>query len=314
MELRYDDDFIESAVFAVAGARRQGVPSLQVRRFHAARERCYDILDPDERNAAFFRLHLEWFREWGLEKVLLDLVDEYPLVSPALNILAFRKVRLKKDEGAELYVHPEQGRSAVVAMRPERFEHDDAVSGLLRHEFMHLSDMVDPAFGYSPSLNVRGTNPTQQRIIRERYRLLWDITIDGRLTRSTAHDRTQAHFLRTRHRALFDRAFSFWAEDQRSSVFELLWEEVRPSHERLLALAADPRDLSHATAPLPGSPCPLCQFPTFDWRDVTDLSREVTSKLIAQFPDWRPEQGACKRCIEIYELAGKFELPSTVVL
>ena len=36
--------------------------------------------------------------------------------------------------------------------------------------------------------------------------------------------------------------------------------------------------------------------------------------LRAQFPLWTPAQGACKRCVEIYELAGKFEVPSTVVL
>ena len=113
MNLRYDDDFVEAAVFTVASGKRPGVPSSQIRRFHGARERCYSILDPDERNAAFFKLHLEWFREWGLEKLLLDLLNEFPLIAPALNTLAFRKVRAKKDEAAELYVSAESGRSAI---------------------------------------------------------------------------------------------------------------------------------------------------------------------------------------------------------
>ena len=63
MELRYDDDFLEGAVFICANSRRHGPPPLQVRRFHHTRERLYAILDPDERNTAFFQLHLEWFRE-----------------------------------------------------------------------------------------------------------------------------------------------------------------------------------------------------------------------------------------------------------
>jgi hypothetical protein len=310
MRLRYDDDFVEAAVFMAASGKRPGVPPLQIRRFHAARERCYSILDPDERNAAFFRLHLDWFREWGLETALLGLLDEYPLIGPALNTLAFRKVRAKKDEAAELYVSAENGRSAVIAMRPERFERDEAVAGLLRHELMHLSDMVDPAFGYSPKVNLPALNATQQRITRERYRLLWDITIDGRLS-IAGHG---AATLRGRHEALFHRAFSFWPEDRRTQVFESFWNQSFPRHEALLALAADPRDLSHAAAPLPGSPCPLCQFPTFEWANGSALSVETLAKLGGQFPDWTPEQGACKRCVEIYELAGALELPATVIL
>ena len=309
MHLRYEDDFVEAAVFIAASGKRAALPSLQIRRFHAARERCYDIRDPDERAAAFFRLHLDWFREWDLEKLLLGFVNEYPLLPPALATLAFRKVRMKKDEGAELYVNAENGRSAVTAMRSERFERDEALAVLLRHEFMHLSDMVDPVFGYSPRLNLPGLNPTQQRITRERYRLLWDITIDGRLFREGRSTDKRQH-----HLAIFSRAFSFWSDTRRDQVFESHWNDAAPRHENLLALAADPRELSHADAPMPGSLCPLCQFPTFDWADVSALAPETLTKLSRQFPQWHCHLGVCERCVEIYELAGKFEFPATVVL
>ena len=69
MQLRYDEDFIEAAAFLCTSGRRKGVPSLQIARFHREREKLYAILDPDERNTAFFKLHLDWFREWGLEKL-----------------------------------------------------------------------------------------------------------------------------------------------------------------------------------------------------------------------------------------------------
>jgi hypothetical protein len=85
-----------------------------------------------------------------------------------------------------------------------------------------------------------------------------------------------------------------------------------PRHENLLALAADPRDLSHAQEPLPGGSCPLCHFPTFEWKDVSSLRPETLATLHAQSPQWTPDQGTCNRCIEIYEVAGKFEAPSTI--
>ena len=309
MNLRYDDDFVEAAVFLCASGRRPGVPALQIRRFHAERERCYAVADPDERNAAFFKVHLDWFREWGLEQLLTGLLDEYPLLPGALKVLAFRQARGKNEEGAELYVSADNVRNAMVALRLERLERDEPLRRFLRHEFVHLHDMVDPSFAYSPQLNLPGLNPTQQRITRERYRLLWDITIDGRLARaghSSVNNREQ-------HEAIFNPAFSFWPEEKRRRVFESHWNDAAPRHENLLALAADPRDVNHASAPLPGGSCPLCHFPTFEWTDVSALNPETLASLGREFPCWTPDQGACKRCVEIYELAGKFEVPATIL-
>ena len=291
MHLRYDDDFVEAAVFIAASGQRAGVPPLQIRRFHGARERCYTLGDPDERNAAFFKLHLDWFREWGLEKLLLGLLDEFPLIAPALNTLAFRKSPSRKDEAAELYVSAESGRSVVVAMRPERFQRDDSVRYFLRHEFVHLNDMLDPVFGYVPSLRLEGSRPSRQPIIRERYRLLWDITIDGRLGREPEY---------ARHRALFESAFSFWPEARRHEIFTTLWTTGVPRHHELLSLASDPRDLSHADRPLPGGSCPLCGFSTFAWADTEGLGEPMRAAIEREFPGWSPAQGACARCAEVY--------------
>jgi hypothetical protein len=309
MHLRYDDDFVEAAVFLCASGRRPGAPALQVRRFHAEREKCYAVGDPDERNAAFFKVHVSWFREWGLEQLLTGLLREYPLLPGALNVLAFRQARVKNEEGAEMYVSAGV-RNAMVALRMDRLERDGPLLRFLRHEFMHLHDMVDPAFGYSPQIHLPTHNQTQQRITRERYRLLWDITIDGRLTRAGRDTMNRPE----QHQALFDRAFSFWPGEKRHQVFESHWNAVAPRHENILAIAADPRDLSHAQEPLPGGSCPLCHFPTFEWADTPALPPETLTKLGERFPAWTPSHGVCKRCLEIYELAGKFELPATVVL
>src|SRR5262249_376362 len=139
-------------------------------------------------------------------------------------------------------------------------------------------------------------NAAQQRLTRERYRLLWDITIDGRLA---AVSRAAASGLE-RHRAAFDRAFGFWADEKRNQVFFSLRGDPQPRHNDLLAVASDPRDLKAAHEPTPGAPCPLCGFPTFAWADTPVMSAQTTAAIQAEFPDWLPEQGVCKRCGEIY--------------
>lgn len=308
MQLRYDDDFLESAIFLCATGRRAGIPGLQVPRFHHQREKLYSVLDPEGRNAAFFNLHLEWFREWGLEKLLNGFVSEFQLLPPALNVLAWRRARTRSDEGAELYVSAETGRNAVVALRAERFTQDEGIACFLRHEFMHLSDMVDPGFGYSPELPLRGAVPAPQRVVSDRYRLLWDITIDGRLSRAGREVQTAREW----HEALFDRAYSFWSGEKRRAAFDELWNSVVPRHARLLQFASDPHRLEHACGPVPGSACPLCGFSTFDWADISALEDRSRDVIANQFLHWTPAQGACSRCVEMYEALGKGEIPPTM--
>jgi hypothetical protein len=296
MRWQYDEDLVEGAVFVRASSRHGIVPPLQVRRFHSERERLYAVLDPDERNAAFFKLHLEWFREWGLEKQLAGLLDEFPLLRRSIDALAFRKARNRQEEGAELYVNEAGARTGVTALRVERFVQESALTRFLRHEWMHLQDMVDSAFGYSPRLNLPGQNAAQLRLTRERYRLLWDITIDGRLVRA----RRDTAGTCDSHRALFDRAFSFWEPAKRDATFSALWTAAIPAHAELLALAADPRAVRSAQRPLPGAACPLCGFPTFRWAAPPEITPSITSAIGAEFAGWLPEQGACVRCVEMY--------------
>lgn len=301
MRWLYDDDLLEGAVFIRARSRSHAPEPLQVRRFHRERERLYLILDPEERNTAFFKLHLEWFREWGIERWLIHRVDEFPLLRKTLDTLAFRRARAKNQEGAELFVHPVNGRSAVVALRIERFDQGEQLELFLRHELMHLHDMVDPGFGYSPEFHLPGQNAAQQRLTRERYRLLWDIAIDGRLTAANeARQATAGPLGYDRHRADFERAFGFWPQSKRDARFASLWTNPNPRHAELLAIASDPRLVRTAPEPVPGAPCPLCGFASFDWADLKQDAPETVARIRAEFPQWTSEQGACGRCVEIY--------------
>ncbi|MCI0747214.1 MAG: hypothetical protein L0Y58_17560, partial [Verrucomicrobia subdivision 3 bacterium] len=287
--------------------KREGVAPLQVRRFQRERERLYSILDPDERQAAFSRLHLEWFREWGMENMLRNIIASFPLLSRYLGAIGFRKARDKFEEGADLYVNPEGLRHGIVALCPQRFQHENALQAFLNHELMHLSDMVDPAFGYSRDIYQAHQTESQCRLIRQRYRLLWDVSIDGRLLRagkSTVATPEQ-------RRAEFDRAFVFLPAARRDQTFASLWNNSR-THADLLALASDPRDAENCEAQVPGAPCPLCGFAAFQWGDVSALKPEALAEIERAFPAWRHHYGACARCIEIYESIVGVEFPPTV--
>ena len=76
-----------------------------------------------------------------------------------------------------------------------------------------------------------------------------------------------------------------------------------PKHSELLSLAADPKGLSQARRPEPGATCSVCGFPSFHWADVTTLASDVAARITAEFADWRPEHGICRRCVEVYESA-----------
>lgn len=297
MNLRYDEDFVEAAVFLCARGERPGIPPAQVARFHRERERAYALLDPDERNNAFFQVHLAWFREWNLEQDLTSPLEQLPLLCRTADLLVFRQARHRTDEGAELYVNPAGQRAAVVALRPERFKNSGALGDFLRHEFLHLHDMLDPEFGYEPHLRLPGGLAAQERLVRERYRLLWDITIDGRLTRAGHRPSATPE----QHRAALARAFPVWPEEKHARTFECLFSDTAPRHANLAKLAADPRDLAHNSQPLPGASCPLCGFPAFDWVQTPSIPREMSASIQAEFPHWGPSQGLCGRCFEIFQ-------------
>jgi hypothetical protein len=296
MQLRYDEDFVEAAALVCSSGRRPGIAPLQIVRFQRERERLYSILDPYERNTAFCRLHLDWFREWSLEKLLTDVLQEFALLPGLLKTLVFRKARGKRDEGAELYVNEAGDRTGVVSMRPEHLEEEHRVTVYLRHELSHLQDMVDPAFGYAPELAVPQASVSQQRLARERYTVLWDTSIDGRLTGSGRP--TIAN--QQRRWIEFTNTFGFWPAGEQERVFNSIWNDPAPNHQALEALVCDPRQVHSSAGPQPGGLCPLCGFPTFAWAAPAALGETVCAAIGREFPHWSPEQGSCGRCLEVF--------------
>jgi hypothetical protein len=168
MKLHFEEDLVEAAVHLCVAGRCKKVSSMLIARFNREREKLYAILDPDERNAAFFTLHLEWFREWGLDQLLTAPLLEFPLLPGRLNVVAFRKSRRKHDEGTELYVNQAGERTGLVAIAPERLARGPELAAFLRHELTHLQDMIDPAFEYVAELKVPSPSLSQRRLAMER--------------------------------------------------------------------------------------------------------------------------------------------------
>lgn len=305
--LLIDDDLAEAATFHCA-TRRTDVPPAALRRYHAARERAYGEADPDRRAEAFGSVHAAFFQEWGLEQRLRDALGRFPLLTHAAATVAFRQARTAAEESADLHVNPAGERHALVAVRPERVATLETLAPFLHHELQHLEDMVDPAFGYVPDLGEGPLTASQQRLVRDRFRLLWNITVDGRL-----HRRGQPTVAdETRRRSEFLNAFGFL--DDAEYRFASLWNEERPRQTDLLARARDPRGLLGSHRPAPGATCPLCGFPTFTWAEPASLPAEVRARIGRDFPTWLPEEAPCARCAEVYQATAGLRLPGPVLV
>ena len=200
----------------------------------------------------------------------------------------------------------------VLASRFADTDESKELEAFLIHEFMHAKDMVDPEFDYEDSY-IPG-NPSVKNLITARFKLLWNIYVDSRLARRNLPG-VQTKDARYRE---FDNYYRKVPEKQRRGIFQGVWETEKFSHEELLSMATDLETLmakyveyddgfteeDQSYIHLPGSPCPLCKFPTYNWVDDPEsVCDEIVIEAIQiDFPDWESKDGACDRCVEVYEL------------
>ena len=200
----------------------------------------------------------------------------------------------------------------VLASRFANPEEVEELGSFLIHEFMHARDMMDPEFDYEDAF-IPG-NPSMKNLITARFRLLWNIFVDSRLARKKIRSIMTKE---ARYRE-FDNYYRKIPEQQRRGIFEGLWETEKLTHEELLSMATDLETListyidyseefteeDREYIHLQGSPCPLCKFPTYNWVDDPEsvCDEMVIEAIQIDFPDWESKDGACDRCIEVYEL------------
>ena len=92
--------------------------------------------------------------------------------------------------------------------------------------------------GYAKELPVRSEDPAYANLLRERYRVVWDTTVDGRLSRS---GRVGAR-VRAARGAEFARTFPMIG-DGTDAAFATWFDQPRPSHAAIVAFIESPREV-----------------------------------------------------------------------
>lgn len=283
--IEYDPRLVEEAVLlALAG-------HLEEPDFRAERDAVYEVSDAAARERRFLALHARWFERLELHEPLRAALNDQPLVMERVARCMCRLARRKKDEGAELFVDAlRRDRPPVLglALLPDTLL-DESVAAFLRHELQHVADMLDPAFAYEPSLPRLEGGPARDRLLADRYRVLWDTYIDGRLVRGGRI----SPCARQRRLREFETAFAGFTDDL-TGTFDRFFDPPRPlTHADLARFAARPFEREA------GGRCALCRCPTYSF-EPRPLDREVADLIARQFPGWQAAQPVCRQCADLY--------------
>ena len=212
------------------------------RAFRCERDPVYRVADAEEREGHFRSLHARWFRRLRLDAPVFDALRADPQVQRGCSRCVVVPARSARDEGADLHAARGAGGGAgpvlLIRLRPRTFLEPDRLARLLLRELLHVSDMLDPSFGYDPkalAAPAGDAGTPVENLLRDRYRALWDASVDGRLVREgvlppEVEDDRRREFL-----AAFPMLDSR-AEEQ----FARFFHGPRPSHPELRAFAARP--------------------------------------------------------------------------
>ncbi len=298
-QIDYEPQLLEDAVFLAVNQSEHCEP------FHKERDKIYEIKDPDQRENEFRQLHRRWFLRLAMHRPIEEALDERQIIADSTARCIVAAAKTRKDEGAELFVEPiheagdkAQHRIIGLQIRPGTFLDPDSLLALARHEFLHIVFMLDPTFGYEPTLAYPDDHPTHIPLLKRRYRALWDALIDGQLVRENLAPPA------LRDQRLHDFELTFPAlGSQIEEAFSRFFDGECRSHDILVAYAHAPETM--LSNPEPGSKraahCPLCKFPTFAFlASPQDLPLEALDKISRDFPAWRPDQGLCEQCAGLY--------------
>jgi hypothetical protein len=221
----YEPAFVETAVLAALNDQRHECA------FHAERDPLYAIADGDEREAAFTALHARWFDRLRLDHPLRQALAERPEIEAGCARCIVVHAPAARAEVADLLVSPWGRPQLVLRLTPETLARPDCALALLRHELLHVADMLDPDFGYEPRLpspDGAAFDPARTG----RYRVLWDAYVDGRLVRQGRVPSTR----RGERLSEFRQAFGALGEGT-EAAFERFFDADRCTHAGLIAFA-----------------------------------------------------------------------------
>lgn len=300
LQINFDPTFIEEAVFLLM---RDGQGDNLFRDFCKEKEEIYQKdTAGDERDKAFKLFYGKYFCNLGLEDFFKNICEDFPhIYKPEVRVVV-KRVWNRKHEEAELYVQPQQ-KTVYLGILVRRILDLAFLESFLRHELMRISDMLSFDFQYSPHPVLGGKNEIEDNLIRERFRLLWDLYIDARL-RGKGFKTIKSY---EEQKKEFARIFFFLTQLEREKILSKIQGCESLMQIDLLSWAGDPRSIK--VLGKGGLRCPLCDFTSFNpikhW-DAETLP--VVNEIKKDYPHWEPSQGICPQCFDLYGLKIKAEV------
>lgn len=294
-KLTFESDFVENAVFLTIRRYEANGLSECAGKWHGERNRIYSIKDPQARAKAFRQLDDEWFTRLGLRERFETIANLFPILEDPTLMIRIRRALSRKDEGSELYVQGDM-KTNLVKIQTARLFEEDYLEKFLCHEWLRVSDMLDPVFQYSPHAALSDASELEDNLIRDRYRILWDLYLSGRLMKRGFNTLIPLE----RERQLIDKAFSKWTREVQENIFREISDGKYQTQSDLLKLARDVKLM----VPLGqgGLLCPLCHFTSFDPVDLPSRHDPVIVKEIKKDnPDWNMNLGICQNCFDLYQ-------------
>ncbi len=312
MKLEFDPNLIEEVLFRELKVREERGDYTLTNEYHALTDPVYENFPLDERPAQFKKIEWDFFKKLGLFDLMKEVFDEFPELDGKVAGGVISKARNPFDEGSSLTKGPSEKaeqKRIILRLLSDRFQETAYLKKLIRHELMHVSDMLSDVFGYRDER--LGCSPMEESIIKERYSTFWDIFVDSRLMRKgkeTISDK-ESRFLE------FESLYRKFPSEIKTVIFDVLWQDEHLTHDKILELSKDVNKVMKISENfpeksiqkakkvlLPGAQCPLCQFRTFNWAENFDHEPFLVDNIKKDFPDWEPEDGICERCLEVYKV------------
>lgn len=114
----------------------------------------------------FRELDNEFFKLLGYDGFVSEVFGEFPDIKEIVEEVHVRRATTRQNEGSNVV---DEGKKVIVRLYPELFLTGEEISKVMRHELMHVSDIMDKDFGYR--VEDFDPSPMEDRIIRDRYRL-----------------------------------------------------------------------------------------------------------------------------------------------
>ncbi|MBI4431834.1 MAG: hypothetical protein HY587_09015 [Candidatus Omnitrophica bacterium] len=290
----FDDAFIEGSVFAYLNDVGKCCEQASLTHFYGERDRLYEISSLEEREAAFRTFYERAFVDTGLRRIFDEVISEFPFLNQLQVTIIVKPAHTRKDEEAELF-HDDSQLTVLIAIQPFRVMDRDYLQAFLRHELMHVSDMLDPDFHYDPAVKLPALNDPDENLIRERFRVLWALYVDARINRKGC----RPFWPMEKYKRDLEITFRFWTQEERNVVAERLLSTDRLTQADLIHWATDTRLTK--TIGEGGLICPICRLPTH--AGITEsITRhtEIIQAIRSDRTDWDVSMGICPQCFDLY--------------